>query len=226
MSPSVSQCLISKDSLHLFVLSFTFLTSITFTLCPSFTLHFYFCSSIFLSLFLSSFLTPSNFHSKSFACLLLLFLLLYVSIALFLSLSLSVSCCLSISLSLFISLSLSLSLTISLSLPFSLPPFLYLSFSLSLTLFLSFRAITRFWTLWGFHRLYANACRSPLKNNVLITPRDSLVFQVKDIFIAYTAFFIVFVKKLSSCLSSKNIKIWFFFQYSLLIYSYFSWFIY
>ena len=119
MSPSVSQCLISKDSINLFVLSFTFLASITFTLCPSFILHFYFCFSIFLSLFLSSFLTPSNFHSDSLACLLLLFLFLYVSIALFLSLSHYFS--------------FSLSLSLSLSLPFSHSLYLFLS----LTLFLS-----------------------------------------------------------------------------------------
>ena len=117
MSPSVSQCLISKDSLHLFVLSFTFLSSITFTRCASFILHFYFCSSIYLSLFLSSFLTPSNFHSDSLACLLLMFLFLYVSIALFLSLSHYFSFSLSLSLYLFLSLTLFLSLSFSPSEP-------------------------------------------------------------------------------------------------------------
>ena len=51
------------------------------------------------------------------------------------------------------------------------------------------------WLLHWWSSYHANACRSPLKNNVLVTPRDSLVFQVKDIFIAYTGFFIFFVKK-------------------------------
>ena len=183
MSPSISQCLISKDSIHLFVLSFTFLVSITFTLCPSFILHFYFCFSIFLSLFLSSFLTPSNFHSDSF----------------------SMSLLLSFSLYLFLSLSFSPSISIS------------LSHSLSL--------LQSHYSVLNIMRLSSPACKClPLTawKQCPYTARDSLVFQVKDIFIACTAFFIVFVKKLSSCLSSKNIKIWFFFQHFLLFYSYFS----